>query len=279
MLTSTFCHIPRVGQRAEAQLWAHGVHCWDDLHTHAGAERLARSAPQFQQHLEASRAALADNDARFFADTLPSHLHWRLYPEFAHATAFLDIETTGLTGTHDHLTTVSLFDGHTLHYYVKGMNLDRLVEDIHHYKVLVTYNGRQFDIPYLERYFQIKLPQAQIDLRFVLHRLGYKGGLKGCERQLGIARGELDGVDGYFAVLLWHEFVNHNNAAALETLLAYNMADTVNLATLLALAYNMNVRQTPLAGARCLTLPTLPEIPFTPHAETIARLRRMNYQY
>ena len=274
MLTSTFCHIPRVGQHVEAQLWAHGIHSWDDTHTHADVERLARHTPHFQQHLEASRAALADNDARFFADALPAQLQWRLYPEFAHATAFLDIETTGLTGTHDYLTTVSLFDGRALHYYVKGLNLDRFVDDIHQYKVLVTYNGRQFDIPYLERYFRIKLPQAQIDLRFMLHRLGYKGGLKGCERQLGIARGELDGVDGYFAVLLWRDFIQHNNPAALETLLAYNMADTVNLATLLAMAYNMNVRQTPLAAARCVALPTLPEIPFAPHAETIARVRR-----
>ena len=236
MLTSTFCHIPRVGQHFEAQLWARGIHAWQDVPTHPDAHCAALHAPQFAHHLAASHEALACHDARFFADALPGHLAWRLYPEFAADIAYLDIETTGMTGTHDHVTTIALFDGREMHYYVKDLNLERFLDDVQRYRVLVTYNGRQFDIPYLERFFKVRLPQAHIDLRFVLHRLGYKGGLKGCERQLGIARGDLDGVDGFFAVLLWRDFIRHDNPAALETLLAYNMADTANLATLLAMA-------------------------------------------
>ena len=30
--------------------------------------------------------------------------------------------------------------------------------------------------------------------------LGFKGGLKGCERQLGLDRGNLKDIDGFFAV-------------------------------------------------------------------------------
>ena len=36
---------------------------------------------------------------------------------------------------------------------------------------------------------------AQIDLRYVLYSLGYRGGLKGCERQLGMDRGNLSDID------------------------------------------------------------------------------------
>lgn len=276
MLTNTFCHIPRVGQRLEAQLWAHGIHAWQDVPAQPDVPGTRLHVPQFARHLEASHEALARHDACFFADALPGHLAWRLYPEFAPDIAYLDIETTGMTGTHDHVTTISLFDGHAIHYYVKGLNLERFLDDVQRYRVLVTYNGRQFDIPYLERFFKVKLPQAQIDLRFVLHRLGYKGGLKSCEHQCGIGRGDLEGVDGFFAVLLWRDFICHRNQAALETLLAYNMADTVNLATLLALAYNEYVRQTPFAATRRVPLPARPALPFKPHAETIARLRRLN---
>ena len=51
-------------------------------------------------------------------------------------------------------------------------------------KGIVSYNGKSFDVPFIENYFGIQLSHAQIDLRYVLGSLGYIGGLKGCERQL-----------------------------------------------------------------------------------------------
>src|SRR5947199_8147 len=83
--------------------------------------------------------------------------------------------------------------------------------------------------------------QAHIDLRYPLRSLGYTGGLKGCERQLGVARPGLEDVDGYLAVLLWDEYRRRKNERALETLLAYNAHDTVNLAALMVHAYNGKV--------------------------------------
>ena len=53
--------------------------------------------------------------------------------------------------------------------------------------------------------------QAHIDLRYLLKSLGYTGGLKGCEKKAGIDRGELDGVNGYFAVLLWQDYQRNRN--------------------------------------------------------------------
>src|SRR5262249_32749913 len=111
-------------------------------------------------------------------------------------------------------------------------------------------------------------------LRYVLASLGYSGGLKGCERQLGIDRGELDGVDGYFAVLLWRDYQQGNNAA-LETLLAYNALDVVNLERLMVEAYNKKIEETPFALVNELPLPIPPEtLPFQPDLETIERIRR-----
>ncbi|NLT67642.1 MAG: exonuclease, partial [Acidobacteria bacterium] len=68
------------------------------------------------------------------------------------------------------------------------------------YKLIVTYNGKCFDIPFIEYYFGIKLDCAQIDLRYVLSSLGIKGGLKGCEKRLGIQRPPgMEELDGFFA--------------------------------------------------------------------------------
>lgn len=137
----------------------------------------------------------------------------------------------------------------------------------------MTYNGKGFDIPVIERHFRTKLQHAHIDLRFILARLGFKGGLKGCEKQLGIDRGALEGVDGYFAVLLWRDFMDNNNEKALETLLAYNIEDTVNLERLLIEAYNRNVSLTPFGSTLLVAPPAPPAIPFRPDMSTVELLR------
>ncbi len=119
----------------------------------------------------------------------------------------------------------------------------------------------------------MKMEQAHIDLRYVLRALGYKGGLKRCEKQMGLDRGILDGVDGYFAVLLWHEYQNTGNRKALDTLLAYNIYDTVNLENLLVEAYNQHVSKTPFAESHRLAEPFMPALPFYPDLEIIERLK------
>jgi len=114
---------------------------------------------------------------------------------------------------------------------------------------------------------------VHIDLRYLLKSLGYAGGLKGCERQLGLDRKELSGMDGYFAVLLWDDFIRQGNAKALETLLAYNVQDTVNLEILMVMAYNMKLQDTPFATTYQLPLPEPPEIPFRADLRTVERIK------
>jgi uncharacterized protein YprB with RNaseH-like and TPR domain len=99
--------------------------------------------------------------------------------------------------------------------------------------MIVTYNGKSFDIPFIESFFNIRLNHAQIDLRYVIHSLGYRGGLKGVERQLGPYRGDLRDVDRFFAVLLWDEFLKTGDQKVLDTLLAHNVQDTITLENLM----------------------------------------------
>jgi uncharacterized protein len=56
---------------------------------------------------------------------------------------------------------------------------------------------------FIENYFGIQLNHALIDLRYALGSLGYKGGLKGCERQLGMDKGDLRDVDGFFMAVFY----------------------------------------------------------------------------
>ncbi|MBP7149292.1 MAG: ribonuclease H-like domain-containing protein [Acidobacteria bacterium] len=274
MLTNTFRHVRGVSAAAEKRLWSAGIDSWERCSSTGALPVTRRLAQRLREVLAESAERLGAGDARHFANALPNGEHWRLFPEFRDRTAYLDIETTGLSVFDSEITTVALYDGRTVRHYVRGENLGQLGRDLAPYRVLVTYNGKCFDVPFLRRSLGLPLEQAHVDLRYLLRSLGYSGGLKSCERQLGMDRGELDDVDGYFAVLLWQDYCRRHSARSLETLLAYNIQDVVNLEALLVMAYNLKIRATPFASCNRLPAPVAPDVPFRPDRDTIARLRR-----
>lgn len=272
MLRNSFCHLPGVAEKTERSLWSAGVVSWDCA-VPKGSVRLPRSLLEsWERHMAESARHLEQRDVHHFADTLPSNQHWRLFRDFSDRCAFLDIETTGLFFP-SMITTIVLYDGRSVRSYVNGKNLDDFVRDVQDYLLLVTYNGKLFDVPTIEAHFGIKLTQAHIDLRHPLHSLGLKGGLKACERKVGIARPGLEDVDGFFAVLLWDDYRKRGNTKALETLLAYNVSDTVSLHALMVHAHNEKLKATPFAASHALPPPTLPALPFHPDRETVERIR------
>ncbi len=273
MLRHTFCHIPGVGRTTESRLWTHGFTTWDSVVAHAHLPLSPSASLRVRRHVKRSLAELDGGNSRFFYDSLPPEEQWRLFAEFRHSAAYLDIETTGVSGM-DRITTIALYDGRDIRCYVRGRNLDEFKSDIRSYGLLVTYNGKCFDVPFIQRALGIRIDVAHIDLRYVLRSLGYSGGLKGCEKQIGIDRGDLEGLDGYFAVILWNDFIRNRNERALETLLAYNVEDVVNLEALMIHAYNRKLGATPFGLSGRYPLPTSPQIPFKPDAATINRLRR-----
>ncbi len=233
MLRSTFVHLPGIGPATEAELWRAGVRDWREL---AGTDpgRGRAGGPLVAAGVAASERALAERNAAWFARRLPEAEHWRMYPEFAPETAFLDIETTGLSPFAGIVTVVSVHGGGKVRSFVAGEDLEELPAYLRRFGVLVTFNGSRFDVPFLKAAFpQFVPPPAHIDLRFVLYRLGLSGGLKRIEATLGIGdRHGVEGVDGLQAVHLWHEY-RRGNAAALDRLVRYNRADTSNLEPLL----------------------------------------------
>lgn len=273
MLEHTFCHIPTIGLQAERELWACGISTWRDA---LAAESLPLSETKCElllTDLAESVENLSAGRMEYFQQRLASRHHWRMFPHFEQSVAYFDIETTGLGNGADHITTIVLYDGQTLRHYVHGRNLADFARDVADYRLLVTYNGKSFDVPFTRAELGCPLEQAHIDLRFVLAGLGFRGGLKGCERALGLDREGLADMDGYFAVLLWQDYLK-GNKRALDTLLAYNALDVVNLATLMPMAYNMKLQQTPFAETHALDVPTPPAVPFTPDMPTLDTIRR-----
>ncbi|MFQ5735668.1 MAG: ribonuclease H-like domain-containing protein [Thermodesulfobacteriota bacterium] len=274
MLKNTFCHIPGIGINSERRLWGRGVRSWEGSFDTTLEPGCRTSRESFRGYVRESIGRLEESDSAYFARLLPSREQWRLFPEFRDSTAYLDIETNGFMGPRGYITAISVYDGETVRTYVRGRNLDDFKEDIKRYKVVVTYNGKCFDLPFIESHMGVDMRRlAHIDLRFILRDLGFKGGLKGCEKVLGIDRGELDGVDGYTAVLLWKDFRWHNNEKALETLLAYNILDVVNLEPLAVIAYNMKLDGTPFSESHRISMPAGPgPLPFKPDVRTVERI-------
>lgn len=271
MLQHTFSHIPGIGPKIERNLWSSGVSSWQEWQTPAPVRISANSKSEAPAVLLASKEALEENNPSFFTSRLAASESWRIFNDFRNSVAYIDIETTGLDDFAE-ITTIALYDGKTVFTYVNGENLNDFVDDIEKYKVIISYNGKSFDVPFIERYFKIRLDHAQIDLRYILAKLGFKGGLKGCEKQLGLDRGDLDGVDGYFAVLLWQMYKRTGDESALETLLAYNVEDTVNLERLAIEAYNRNVANTPFAAQLSISWPELPANPHTANVKIVDQL-------
>jgi len=106
-------------------------------------------------------------------------------------------------------------------------------------KLVVTKGGTRFDLPVLWTNFpDWQLPPLHIDLCPLLRKLGYKGGLKGVERQLGISRSpERDGLNGWDAVRSNRTIVGLKHERALKLLLRYNREDVEHLRPLLSFAY------------------------------------------
>jgi uncharacterized protein YprB with RNaseH-like and TPR domain len=232
----TFVHARGIGYATEQRLWLNGAQTWSTfLDQHADGLWRGARYDGLARTVEHSRSALRRRDVTFFSRRLAPADRWRLFPAFQDRVAYLDIETTGLWPTWSDVTVVALSDGERTKMFVRGKNLDRFPETISRYSVLVTFNGSQFDVPFLRAAFRrIRIPPAHIDLRFPLGQLGYSGGLKAIERELGIRRpAHLRDLDGLDAVRLWRRY-EQGNGRALSTLLEYAERDVASLPMLAA---------------------------------------------
>lgn len=237
LLQNTFIHIPGIGPKTERMLWQRGILTWQAF--------LDLGRPIFPPSRDASvRKELSasirhSQDPAYFSGRLPASEMWRLFEAFKERSVYLDIETSGGWQGVDEITVIGIYDGRQVQTFVNGINLDEFETAIASYDLVVTFNGACFDLPFIRTQFPgISLPPAHIDLRFLLKRIGYAGGLKKIEKTLGIERMPgIQGLDGWEAVRLWqaHQW---GDPTALRTLIAYNTADIVNLKPLMEMAYS-----------------------------------------
>lgn len=246
MLTSTYTHIPGIGKTIEKRIWESGYCQWDEyLENHDCIPIPATRKEKIEKGIFESKDHLAMRDFEYFAKCLPGAEHWRAFEHFSDSVAYVDIETTGLSASSSCITVVGIYDGKDAKTYVKGIDLDDIVEELQKYELLVSFNGARFDLPFIQHEFpEIDFNQLHVDLMYPLRRIGLSGGLKAIEKKLGIQRTD-DTVDitGFDAVRLWHEY-ERGSEEALDLLLEYNREDIVNLETIINRTYPQFVERT-----------------------------------
>ncbi|MBW2609026.1 MAG: ribonuclease H-like domain-containing protein [Deltaproteobacteria bacterium] len=237
MLEHTFIHIQGIGPKTEQKIWRQGIHTWGQFLSHKRPVISLTRDPMIRAQLETSLENRAN--IGFFSDRLSVSEQWRLFDEFKERVVYLDIETSGGYPGMDEITVIGLYDGQEVRTFVNGHNLEGFEIEIASYKLIITFNGSSFDLPFIRRHFPgITLPPGHIDLRFFLKKLGYRGGLKTIEKEFGLERdSDIDGMDGFEAVRLWRAY-QWGDQKALDLLIQYNTADIVNLKTLMETGYD-----------------------------------------
>ena len=245
MIKSTFIFIPGIGKKTEELLWKKGILTWNDLKDRGHIIGLSRNKRMLiTDYLDRAENALYKHDASFFAEYLPQREYWRIYKDFRDKTIFLDIETTGLSLYYDKITLIGTCNGHNIKFFMKDCNLEDALDYLKDYDLIVTFNGKLFDVPFIESEFpEARIPPIHIDLRYLLRSLGVTGPLKKIEEKLEITRPkDVQEINGREAAVLWSRFVKGDDKA-LETLLLYNVYDTTNLQSLMDLCYQRKIEE------------------------------------
>ncbi len=234
MITNTFIFLERIGDKLEQNIWKNGVYSWENFLKRNTIKGLSRHRKlYYDRKILNARKALYNFDSSYFIDLLPQSETWRLYEFFKDDSVFLDIETTGLSKNNDDITIFGLYDGINTKIMINGINFDyaSLKKELQKYKLIVTFNGASFDLPFIEKRYPGLIPKIpNFDVKSVTNKLGLKGGLKNIEKSLEIKRTQIiDKFYGGDALTLWRMYHATGDDYYLNLLIEYNEYDIINL--------------------------------------------------
>ena len=200
-LYNSFTFVKGIGVKTEERLKELGINCWDDVMKNQRPKLFPKQ--KWQSLLSGVNSvieALKIRDVPQLTRAIPKTQHWKIIPSFIDRIAYFDIETTGLSPTYSHITTIAVYDGKSVHDFIRGENLDEFPAFISKFPAIATFYGKAFDVPFIEHEMKIKLNQIHFDVCFLLKKLKITGGLKRIEKLFGISRGNLEDLPHFVGI-------------------------------------------------------------------------------
>ncbi|MHA1584384.1 MAG: ribonuclease H-like domain-containing protein [Promethearchaeota archaeon] len=274
MIECTFSHVKSVYRKGELRLWQSGITSWEKLiampnpHPHF----TKKMWNNLRKEIINCQKAWKEQNIDYFLTHFDDEQLWRMFTNFQDKILYFDCEMTGLDINKDELITIAAFDGKTTRFFIKGQNLDDFGEYVQKFPAICTFDGERADIPFIEKDLKIFLDNIHFDLFKMSRFLGLSGGLKQIEFRLGINRDDLTGVDGRFAIELWRLYKLTNDEQYLETLLAYNAEDAVNLEEILYSFYLLLQKQEHFPEKRILHEKSHINIPYSANPSIIEEI-------
>ena len=240
MIQKTFQILDRVSNRKEQSIWQQGIGDWDSFISKDHIKGISPHAKKyFDRQLTLAKQALHNQNSNYFINKIPSMETWRLYNTFKQDAVFLDIETEGV-GKNADITVIGLFDGLNTKTMIKDINMDYNIikNELKKYKIIITFNGSSFDLPFIKKRYDILPEIPHIDLRHICARLGLTGGLKEIEKKFNIKRNKIiEKLYGGDALTLWRMYKGSGDDYYLNLLVEYNEDDCFNLKKIMDFCY------------------------------------------
>jgi uncharacterized protein YprB with RNaseH-like and TPR domain len=187
-------------------------------------------------------------------NSLPCGHRVRVLHDFFHNTAFLDIETDGMSPTAP-ITCISVLLNGNMTTFVRGQNLADFLELWKKSSVIVTFNGKKFDIPRIARTFHFSTIPAHIDLMDEAAHFGLRGGLKKVASSLGFQWRDDSCLNGKDAISLFRKYASSKNPELLSKLISYNQDDVSALVLLYQKLLQRSLENTIFCNSGILRIP------------------------
>lgn len=227
--------LERISTELERSIWSQDIKSWDDFLNASKIKGISSARKlYYDRRLKEARKELYSFNSSYFIGLLPKPEMWRLYDFFMEDAVFLDIETTGFDKNAD-IIMIGLYDGIStkilFRHHLHDANLDYLKEELSRYKLLVTFNGSSFDVPFIKKRYPDLLPEMpHFDVRSIAKKAGLPGGLKEIEKSIGIRREPvIEKFNGGDVSALWRMYKATGDEYYLDLLIKYNEDDMINL--------------------------------------------------
>lgn len=250
ILDQSLCMFPGISPEAEVEFRRMGV---------VSARQFAQSADRYLSRKKAERVrefwhrwekALSLELVDMQLSAFPCGHRVRALFDLWRKAVFLDIETDGTTGNPLVTCITTLRDG-DLKTFVRGRNLNDFL-DVWKQALeglVVSFNGKRFDVPMLQREFALSTLPPHVDLMDEAAHFGLRGGLKSIENIIGIVRPESDCRDGQDAVDFWQKYAATQSEEVLQTLISYNRYDVLALPILANVVLKKSLENTCIVHA------------------------------